>query len=189
MPMNFGLDRSCIRVRNCLGDCSAISLAHSKNGRLADCAATGLELLVFVLVGLDTTDETLIYFDNAAKLLEIRPARFPNSMQHEPSRCLPNADLFRQLQTRYALASREKQVHCVNPLVQRNVRALEYRASAHREVFFALVAAVEAVLARRDPFAQTAYWTFGAFRPFAPKTLVEEGANRFVAWYRDYFGV
>jgi UDP-glucuronate 4-epimerase len=28
-----------------------------------------------------------------------------------------------------------------------------------------------------------------ALTGFAPKTLVEEGVNRFVAWYRDYFGV
>ena len=45
------------------------------------------------------------------------------------------------------------------------MRALEYRASAHRKVFFALVATIEAVLAGRDPLAQTAYRTFGAFRP------------------------
>jgi UDP-glucuronate 4-epimerase len=28
-----------------------------------------------------------------------------------------------------------------------------------------------------------------ALTGFAPKTLVEEGVNRFVTWYRDYFGV
>jgi UDP-glucuronate 4-epimerase len=28
-----------------------------------------------------------------------------------------------------------------------------------------------------------------ALTGFAPKTLVEEGVNRFVVWYRDYFGV
>jgi hypothetical protein len=100
-------------------DRSTAAFAHPKNGRLADCAATSLELLVFVLIGFDPADETLIDFDDPAKLLEVWAARFPDAMQHEPSRCLPNADLFRQLQAGDALARREKQVHCVNPFAQR----------------------------------------------------------------------
>ena len=49
--------------------------------------------------------------------------------------------------------------------MQWNMRALEYRARAHRKVFFALVAAIETVLTRRDALAHAAHWTFGAFRP------------------------
>src|SRR6202022_1645225 len=75
------LDRRCNR--------SAAALAHPKNGCLADCAATRLELLVLMLIGFDTADECLINFDNTAKLLEVRSARFPDAMQHEPSRRLP----------------------------------------------------------------------------------------------------
>jgi hypothetical protein len=76
MPMNFGLDGSRVRVRNRRCDRSPASLAHPKNWRLPDCAATGLELLVFVLVGLDSTDETFIDFDNSAQLLEVTAAGF-----------------------------------------------------------------------------------------------------------------
>jgi hypothetical protein len=62
--MNFNPDGSSIRVCNSLGDRPSTLLAHPKNRRLAHCAAT-FELLVFVLVGLDTADETLINFDDA----------------------------------------------------------------------------------------------------------------------------
>jgi len=173
--MNSGLNCSLICVRNRRRDRPSAALAHPKNRRLADSAATGLEFLVFVLIGLDTADECLINFDNAAKLLEVRSARFPDAMQHKPSRRLPDTDLFRQLQAGDTLASREKQVHCINPFMQRNVRALEYRASAHRKVFLALVAAIEAVLACRDPLAKAAYRAFWAFRP---KVLFKIDARR-----------
>ena len=96
-------------------------------------------------------------------------------MQHEPSRRLPDANLFRQLQAGNALAGREKQIHCINPFMQRNVGALEYRASSHRKVFLALVAAIEAVLACCDPLAKAAYWTLWAFWP---KVLFQIDARR-----------
>jgi len=175
MLVNNGLNCFfiCALYRRC--NRSAAALAHPKNGRFADCAATHLELLVFVLVGFDTAYECLINFDNAAKLLEVWPARFPDAMQHEPSRRLPDANLFRQLQARDALAGREKQIHCINPFMQWNVRALEYRAGAHRKVFLALIAAIEAVLACRDPLAKAAYRAFWAFRP---KVLFKVDARR-----------
>jgi hypothetical protein len=175
MLMNSGLNcfLICALDRRC--DRPPVALAHPKNGRLADRAATRLELLVFVFVGLDPADESFIDFDNAAKLLEVRPARFPDAMQHEPSRRLPDADLFRQLQARDALARREKQVHCVNPFVQRNMAAFKYRSSAHREIFLALIATIEAALAFRDPLLKAAYWTARTIRP---KVLFQIDARR-----------
>jgi hypothetical protein len=151
------LDRRCNR--------STVALTHPKNGRLADCTATGLEFLVFVLIGFDPADETLIDFDDPAKLIEVWPARFPDAMQHEPSRRLPDANLFRQLQAGDTLAGREKQIHRIEPLVQRNMRALENRSGANREIFLALITAVVAVLACRNPLAKAAYRAFWAFRP------------------------
>ena len=44
----------CVLDRRC--DSSTAALSHPKNGRLADCAATSLELLVFVLIRLDTAN-------------------------------------------------------------------------------------------------------------------------------------
>ena len=57
------------------------------------------------------------------------------------------------------------QVHRVNPLMQRNMRPLENRAGADGEVLLALVAAVEAALARRDPLAEAANRAARAVRP------------------------
>jgi hypothetical protein len=175
MLMNSGLNCFLICALDRRRDRSPVALAHPKNGRLANCASACLELLVFVLVGFDPADETLIDFDDPAKLLEVWPARFTDTMQHEPSRRLPDANLFRQLQARDALAGREKQIHCINPFMQRNVRALEYRAGAHRKIFLALVAAIEAVLACRDPLAKAAYGALWAFRP---KVLFKIDARR-----------
>ena len=95
--MNLGLYGSGVRVRNRRRDRPAATFAYPENRRLADCPATGFELLVLMLIGFDPADETFIYFDNAAKFLEVWTARFPDAMQHEPSRRLPDANLFRQL--------------------------------------------------------------------------------------------
>ena len=50
MPINFGLDRSGVRVRNCLGDSPAATFAYPENCGLADCATAGLELLCSCLL-------------------------------------------------------------------------------------------------------------------------------------------
>jgi hypothetical protein len=185
MPMNFGLDGSRVRVRNRRCDGPAASLAHPKNRGLADSAAAGLEFLMFVLVGLDTADECFINFDDPAKLLDVWTTGFPDAMQHEPSRCLPDSNLFRQLQTRDALAGREKQIHRIEPLVQGNVASLEYRAGSHREIFLALIAAVKAALPRRDPLAKAAY---RALRTIRPKVLFQIGPRRLLIWeHREKF--
>jgi len=49
--------------------------------------------------------------------------------------------------------------------MQRNVAALENRTSAHREIFLALVAAVEAASPLSNPLAQSADRTARAVRP------------------------
>jgi hypothetical protein len=63
--------------------------------------------------------------------------------------------------------------------MQRDVRALENSPGAHREVFFALVTTIEAILARRDPFTKAAYRAFWAFRP---KILFQIDARRLLVW-------
>jgi hypothetical protein len=89
--MNSGLNCFLICAIDRRRDRSSVALAHPKNGCLTDCAAACLELLVFVFVGLDAANETFVNFDNTAKLFEVWAARFPDTMQHEPSRCLPEA--------------------------------------------------------------------------------------------------
>lgn len=107
---------------------------------------------------------------------QVFAAGFPEPLQHEPSRLLRDADFLRQLKAGYAFAGRHKQVHRVNPLVQRNVAALEYRAGANGKVLLTLVAAVEAALAGRDPLAKPANRTGWAVRP---KPGFEIGPRRF----------
>jgi hypothetical protein len=43
--------------------------------------------------------------------------------------------------------------HKFDPLVQRNMRAIKTRDSAHQEVPLALITTIKAILLRRDPFA------------------------------------
>jgi hypothetical protein len=93
-------------------------------------------------------------------------SRKPRAVKDEPSRLLRDADLLGQLQAGNALARRQRQIHRVNPLMQRNMRALENRVGADREVLFALIAAVIVILARGDSLAQP---TDGAARTVRPK--------------------
>lgn len=91
-------------------------------------------------------------------------------MQDEPRGLLGDAYLLAQLQAADALASGHKQIHGIQPLVQRDVATLEYRASAHREGFNALVTAVVTIGARCDAVSHAADRTAAAVRP---QTLFE----------------
>src|ERR1700730_7685414 len=62
-----------------------------------------------------------------------------------------------------------------DPLVPGHVGALEYRSCAHREIFLALVAAIETVLAFRDPLAKA---TYRAARSLWPKPTLKVNARR-----------
>jgi hypothetical protein len=160
------LDRGRIRPGNRHGDCSPAALAHSKNRRFTDRAVPSLEFLVFMLVGFLAADERFVDFDDAFEFGQVPPAAgLAEPMQDEPSRLLGNPDFLRQLHRGNALAGRHKQVHRVNPLVQRNVAALKYRASAHCEVFLALIAAVKTASTFRYPLAQAADRATRAVRP------------------------
>ena len=153
---------------------AALALTHRDNGGLTDRAATGFKLLGLVLVLLDSADVGFVNLDDALELFEIAAAGFPQAMQNKPRRLLRDADLLRQLQAGYALAGRHKQIHRVNPLVQRNVAALENRAGADGEIFLALVAAVEPARPRRDPLTKT---TYRATRPLRPKPPFQIGSR------------
>lgn len=141
------------------------ALSHPENSSLADCSAPSMELLVFVLITLLAADVGLINFHDPSQLLEFRAARLPKSTKDEPSGLLRNAYLFGELHRRDALTRGHNEVHRIDPLMQRNVRALEDRAGANGEILLALVAAVIAALAGRDPIAETAVRAANAIRP------------------------
>src|SRR5467141_390582 len=56
---------------------------------------SGLELFIFMLVGLLAADKRFVDFDDALKLAKVfAAAGFPQSMQDEPSRLLRDPNLF-----------------------------------------------------------------------------------------------
>jgi hypothetical protein len=67
-------------------------------------------------------------------------------LEHEPSGLLGDPDLLAELKAGDALPSGYKQVHGIEPLVQRNVAALEDRACTDREIKGTGIAAIEANL-------------------------------------------
>ncbi len=105
--------------------------------------------------------------NHAAQLRQIIAASLTQTMQGEPGGLLRDADLLGQLQAADALTGRHKQVHGIQPLVQRNVRTLKNRAGSDGEVLLALVAAVVAILAYRDALTDAADWADDAIRPEA----------------------
>jgi hypothetical protein len=95
-------------------------------------------------------------FNDSTQLLEILAACLAKPTKNKPRGVLRDADFLCQLHRRNALARRHNEIHRVNPILQRNVRPLENRPGANREIFLALVAAIEAILADRDPVASPA---------------------------------
>src|SRR5207249_2934249 len=95
-------------------------------------------------------------------------------MEHEPRRLLRHADLLRELEGRDALPRRDEEIHRVEPLVQRDVAALEDGPRADGEVLPAFVAAVEPALARGDALTLRADRAAGSIRP-EPRLEVEPG--------------
>src|SRR5208337_5226816 len=87
--------------------------------------------------------------------------------EHKPCRLLGNSDFLGQLHRTDTLAGGDKQVHCIEPFVQRYVTALENGSSADCEVKLALIAAVKASLAGRDAILTGAGWASYAFGPEA----------------------
>ena len=155
-----------IGSRNGIGDRAAIAFTHSNDSGLTDGAATSIQLLTGVLVLFLATDIGLIDFNDARQDGKVVAAGFAEPLKNEPSGLLRDADFLGQLHRGNALARSDEQVHCINPLVKRDMRALENGPSANGEIFGALVAAVvTGHLAHRDPITQSTYWAMRAFGP------------------------
>src|SRR5215212_8345917 len=105
-----------------------------------------LQFLAFVFVCFFAPDVSLVDFDDAPQLVKFIATSLAEPTENEPCGFLSDTDLLRKLHGGDALARRDDEVHRVNPLVQRNVRALEDRAGADGEIRLALVAAIEAAL-------------------------------------------
>jgi hypothetical protein len=89
-------------------------------------------------------------------------------VKDKPSGLLRDPDLFGELHGRNALARRHKQIHRINPLVQRNVGSLKNRSGSDCEVLFALVAAIKPVFACRNALAKSTHGAARSIRPKAP---------------------
>jgi hypothetical protein len=157
-------------VRRVDNHCTSLSaaLTEAQNSNLADAATARVQLLRLMLVLLQTANETLIHFDDsreAVALSSLPGASLAETPKHEPCRLLRHAYLLRHLHRTDSLPRRHNQVHGVNPLVQRNMAALENRCRANREIQSAAVATVETTLASGDAIPKNAGWAGSPIRP------------------------
>ena len=166
-----------------LGKRSTAALPNPHDRDFANGSASSTTLRL-PFVGIQTADERLIRFDNAAKLVigsTRRPAGLAEPSKHKPSRLLSDADLFSQLKARDTFTGRDQQVHGIDPLVQRNLRALENGVCANREIELAREAPIEPRLARgartKGRYAVSRL-AIGADRAIGPETTFEVGPRR-----------
>ena len=117
-----------------------------------------------------------VNLDHTPKLVDVvrRAARFPEALEHKPSRLLGNADFLRQLHRRDSLSRRDQQVHGANPLVKWDVRAAKDRTRTHSEVLGTRIATVKSILAGRQALSAVASWTDRSIRP---ETSFQVGAS------------
>lgn len=170
------LNRTKVRTVQNKRLCVAATLAHSQNGSLADRTTTHVQLFVGVLIDLLAADERLVNFDDALEFVEVFSASLAQSVEHKPRALLSDADLFGKLHRTDTLARRHQQVHSVNPLVKRNVTALEYRSGANgKSELLAAVAAVVALRSGNDAIPALALRTDNAIRPQAAFQIEPRG--------------
>lgn len=167
VAMDFMVKTFALCVRNRLCDSAPSAFAHSDNGRLSDDTASGFHSLINMLIFFFAADICLVDFDDALQNGWVIAARFTEALQEEPSGLLGDSDFLRKLQGRDALAGSDKEIHGVNPFVQRNVGTLEDSAGSDREIFMAWVAAIEATFASRNALPKATRWAHGTVRPAA----------------------
>ena len=165
VAVNGAVKRVGGRVRDDPGLRPTALLAHPQHGSLADRAAPSVELLALVLVGFLAANIHLVDFDEPAQDGRVIAAGFAEPLKHEPRGLLRDPDLLRQLKAGNALSGRHQQIHGVEPLVQRDMAALEDGRGADGEVRLAGVAAVVAALACGDPLGLVTGRANGAVRP------------------------
>src|SRR5579871_3856391 len=126
---------------------------------------------MLVFVPFLPTDETLVEFHDALEFLGSFGSGtcFAQPVQDEPRGLLRDADFFRELHGTDSLAGCDKQVHRVEPLVQRDFAALKDGSRSHGEIEVAAsVTAVEtSALAGSDAVPALAVRTADAIGPEA----------------------
>lgn len=178
--MDFAVDLVQRTDRRDLRPRPSAALPHAKHGHFADRAASSMEFLMLVFVGLFAAEERFVYLDYPFELVDGigSAARLAEPSQNEPCGLLGHAYLFRQLHRADALAGRDQQVHGVNPLVERDLGALENGSRADREIEVPTgVAAVEPSLADGDTRFLPAV---GTNRTVRPEPTFEIQPRRFV---------
>ena len=153
------------------------TLTESYDGSLAYRSATSTKFLGLMFVGFFPAEKGFIGFDYSLQFGEFTAASLAQAVKHEPCRFLLYTDLFGDLHGRHAFASRDEQVHGIEPFVERDVRPLEDSAGAEREIKLALIAAMKASLARRDAILTGTSWAGNAFRP---ETALKVDSRRFL---------
>ena len=83
LPVQRGLERAFDGHGDRL---ARTALAHPENGLFADRSATGVRLLVQMLVHLLPADERLVGFHYPKEFADVAPAGFAEPAEHEPSR-------------------------------------------------------------------------------------------------------
>ena len=137
---------------------------------LADATPAKAEPLVLVLRGLFPADVAFVDFDYASQFGGVVATSFAETPEHKPRGLLCDAYLLSQLKAADALSARDQQIHGVEPLVQRHLRALKYRSGANGEDNQIGVAAIKSgpLRIRPDALALAAGWAARTFRPALP---------------------
>ena len=136
----------------------------------------------------ESTEKALINLDLAPQFVERSigsAARLAQASQNEPRRFLRNADLFRELHAADSLAGCHKQIHRVQPFIQRHLGALKNRIGPHSEIKFTCSTAIETRLAGpADSEGRNAVPRLAvrANRAIRPKPLFEIDSRAVLSW-------
>src|SRR6266446_2786732 len=131
------------------GDHVALALHSADNGRFAGTDAarsTALATLVLVFVLRQSTDESFVNFDNAAKLVNVLHQRDADFVTHHPcSFQRTETHITPKLARADAFLGRQHEMNHAEPVSQRLIRVLKDRARNVREAITALWGALVAL--------------------------------------------
>ena len=156
------------------------AFTHANDGGFPHGATSGFELLGFVFVAFKATDKGFVHFDNASQWVMRRPAGFTETAKHKPCRFLRNANFFCKLDAGHAFASRYKQVHAINPLMQWDMGALHDGLGADGEDLHAGIAAI--VSAMIIVSYAGIFLAMRTLRTSRPPLLFHEDAGSLLVW-------
>ena len=165
--INRGAQVDCVNGHDGIGNRATGALAQTDDRSFSNGAASHVELPGFMLVRFFASNVSFVYLDRAAQFLQIVAARLADSMEQKPSSFLSDTDLLGELERADTLAGGDEQIHGIQPLMQRDMRALEDRTSSDGKILSASITAIKAVLARSDALAVCADRTAWTIWPTA----------------------